>query len=45
MVFGYRNLHKMNKLVKRTGPRLRIVDGQSAYFRLEAEEVEPSSKS
>ena len=41
VVFGFRNLHKMNKLVKRTGPRLRIVDDQSAFFRLEAAEVEP----
>ena len=41
VVLGYRNRHKMEKLVKRTGVRLRIVDAQSAYFRIEPDEVEP----
>jgi transcription-repair coupling factor (superfamily II helicase) len=41
VVLGYRNPRKMERLVKRTGPRLRIVDGISAYFRLEPREHEP----
>jgi transcription-repair coupling factor (superfamily II helicase) len=41
VVLGYRNPRKMERLVKRTGPRLRIVDAHSAYYRLEPEEQEP----
>lgn len=41
VVLGYRNRRKMERLVKRAGPRLRIVDESSAYYRLEADELEP----
>ena len=40
LVLGYRNRHKLDKLAQRTGPRLRIVDERSAYFRLKPEEIE-----
>lgn len=40
VVLNYRNQRKLERLVKRLGPRLRIVDAQSAYFRLEPKEVE-----
>ena len=42
LVLGYRNPRKMERLAKRTGPRLRIVDGASAYFRLQPDELEPA---
>ena len=41
VVLGYRNPRKLERLVKRTGPRLRIVDGVSAYYRLDPGEEEP----
>ena len=41
VVLGYRNRHKMEKLVKRTGVKLRIVDALSAYYRLEPKQVKP----
>jgi transcription-repair coupling factor (superfamily II helicase) len=41
VVLGYRNARKIERLVKRAGPRLRIVDHQSAYYRLEPEELGP----
>ena len=41
VVLGYRNPRKMGRLAKRAGPRLRIVDSASAYYRLEPEEQEP----
>lgn len=41
VVLGYRNPRKLERLVKRSGPRLRIVDGTSAYYRLNADELEP----
>jgi transcription-repair coupling factor (superfamily II helicase) len=41
VVLGYRNRHKMDKLVRRTGVRLRIVDAASAYYRIQPSEVEP----
>ncbi len=41
VVLGYRNSRKMERLAKCAGPRLRIVDGASAYFRLQREELEP----
>jgi len=41
VVLGYRNPRKMERLVKRAGPRLRIVDGFTAYYRLLPEEREP----
>jgi transcription-repair coupling factor (superfamily II helicase) len=39
-VFGYRNARLMQKLAARSRDRLRIVDGDSAYFRLRQKEVE-----
>ena len=41
LVLGYRNPRKMERLVKRSESRLRIVDAGSAYFRLRREELEP----
>ncbi len=41
VVLGYRNPRKMERLAKRTGERLRIVDAHSAYFRLLPEDLEP----
>ena len=38
-MLGYRNPRKLERLVKRAGPRLRIVDGNSAYYRLEPDEL------
>ncbi len=43
VVLGYRNRHKMEKLVKRTGVKLRIVDAVSAYYRLEPNKVGPEA--
>ena len=39
LVLGYRNPRRMERLVKRSEGRLRIVDGSSAYFRLQREEL------
>jgi hypothetical protein len=41
LVLTYRHPRKMDRLAKRAAPRLRIVDAQSAYFRLSPEEYEP----
>ncbi len=41
LVLGFRNLRKMERLVKRSGGRLRIVDADSAYLRLPAEDLQP----
>ncbi|MCI0641721.1 MAG: transcription-repair coupling factor [Gemmataceae bacterium] len=41
VVLEYRNPRKIDRLAKRTGPRLRIVDAASAYFRLLPNELEP----
>jgi transcription-repair coupling factor (superfamily II helicase) len=41
LVLGYRNPRKAERLAKRSGGRLRIVDAQSAYFRLQRPEFEP----
>jgi transcription-repair coupling factor (superfamily II helicase) len=41
LVMGYRNSRKVQQLAKRSAGRLRVVDGSSAYFRLEAAEHEP----
>jgi transcription-repair coupling factor (superfamily II helicase) len=41
LVLGYRNPRKIERLAKRSEGRLRIVDAQSAYFRLQVEEYEP----
>jgi transcription-repair coupling factor (superfamily II helicase) len=41
LVLGYRNPRKMERLVKRSEGRLRIVDATSAYYRLQREELEP----
>jgi transcription-repair coupling factor (superfamily II helicase) len=38
LVLGYRNRRKIERLAKRADGRLRIVDAQSAYFRLAVEE-------
>ena len=41
LVLGYRHPRKAERLAKRADKRLRIVDAQSAYFRLRPEEFEP----
>jgi transcription-repair coupling factor (superfamily II helicase) len=41
LVLGYRNPRKAERLASRSQGRLRIVDGQSAYYRLEPSEHEP----
>jgi len=41
VVLGYRNVRKMERLAARGEGRLRIVDGNSAYFRLRPSEIEP----
>jgi transcription-repair coupling factor (superfamily II helicase) len=41
LVMSYRHPRKVEQLAKRAGSRLRIVDAQSAYFRLRPEEYEP----
>ncbi len=41
LVLGYRNPRKVERLVQRSGGRLRVVDEQSAYFRLRPGEFEP----
>ena len=41
LVLGYRNPRKAERLAKRAGGRLRLVDAQSAYFRLQPMEYEP----
>jgi transcription-repair coupling factor (superfamily II helicase) len=41
VVLGYRNPRKVQRLAARSGGRLRVVDGSSAYFRLEPGEAEP----
>lgn len=41
VVFGYRSVRLMQRLVERTGPRLRIVDEEKAYFRLEPPQSDP----
>jgi transcription-repair coupling factor (superfamily II helicase) len=41
LVLGYRQPRKAERLAKREGDRLRIVDAQSAYSRLRPEEYEP----
>jgi transcription-repair coupling factor (superfamily II helicase) len=41
VVFSYRNRRKMERLVKRAGARLRIVDEASAYYRLQPVDQEP----
>jgi transcription-repair coupling factor (superfamily II helicase) len=41
LVLNYRNVRKAERLVKRAPDRLRIVDGQSAYYRLQGSEYEP----
>jgi len=40
LVLGYRHPRKMERLAQREGKRLRIVDGQSAYFRLRPDEYD-----
>jgi transcription-repair coupling factor (superfamily II helicase) len=41
VVLGYRGPRKIKYLAERSGGRLRIVDGTSAYFRLSPAETEP----
>jgi transcription-repair coupling factor (superfamily II helicase) len=41
LVLGYRNPRRIERLAQRSGGRLRIVDKESAYFRLRSEEYEP----
>ena len=41
MVLGYRNVRKTERLAKRADGRLRVVDAQTAYFRLKPPEYEP----
>jgi transcription-repair coupling factor (superfamily II helicase) len=43
VVLGYRNRRRMERLAQRSEGRLRIVDAQSAYFRLRPSEYEPES--
>ncbi len=43
LVLGYRHPGKMQRLAKRSEGRLRVVDLQSAYFRLRPDEREPEA--
>ncbi len=43
LVLGYRNRRRIERLAKRSDGRLRIVDGDSAYFRLKPSEIEPEA--
>ncbi len=43
LVLAYRHPRKIERLAKREGERLRIVDGQSAYSRLRPAEYEPQA--
>jgi transcription-repair coupling factor (superfamily II helicase) len=43
LVLGYRHAGKMARLAARSGGRLRVVDADSAYFRLQPEEAEPEA--
>jgi transcription-repair coupling factor (superfamily II helicase) len=42
VVLGYKSSRQIQRLAKRSGGRLRVVDEASAYFRLRATEVEPA---
>jgi transcription-repair coupling factor (superfamily II helicase) len=42
LVLGYRNPRKMKRLAERAEGRLRVVDAQTAYFRLHVEERAPA---
>jgi transcription-repair coupling factor (superfamily II helicase) len=41
LVLGYRDARKIQRLAKRSDGRLKVVDDNSAYFRLEPAEYEP----
>jgi transcription-repair coupling factor (superfamily II helicase) len=41
IVLSYRNAARIERLAKRSRGRVRVVDGASAYFRLEPAEIEP----
>ncbi len=41
VVLGYRNPRKIQRLAERSGGRLRVVDGASAYYRLDPGEADP----
>jgi transcription-repair coupling factor (superfamily II helicase) len=43
VVLGYRSPRRIKQLAERSGGRLRIVDGHSAYFRLTPAEVAPAA--
>jgi transcription-repair coupling factor (superfamily II helicase) len=43
VVLGYRHPRKMERLAKRADGRLRVVDSQTAYFRLRPDERDPES--
>jgi transcription-repair coupling factor (superfamily II helicase) len=43
VVLGYRSPRKIGRLAERSGGRLRIVDDNSAYFRLRSTEEEPAA--
>jgi transcription-repair coupling factor (superfamily II helicase) len=43
VVLGYRNARRVKTLAERSGGRLRVVDGSSAYFRLRPGEAEPEA--
>jgi hypothetical protein len=38
LVFTYRSARLIKKLAERAGPRLRVVDGKAAYWRLAGED-------
>jgi transcription-repair coupling factor (superfamily II helicase) len=41
VVLRYRNTRKIHRLERQSGGRLRVVDGETAYFRLKPAELEP----
>ena len=41
VVLGYRNAKRIKALARRSDGRLRVVDQDSAYFRLQPGELEP----
>ncbi len=43
VVIGYRSRRRIDRLAARSGGRLRVVDGASAYFRLTPDESEPDA--
>jgi hypothetical protein len=41
VVLGYRSARRIKQLAAQSGGRLRVVDEESAYFRLQPDEHEP----